>query len=292
VINRGNYKRDVFETAGAASAFEMALEECCQRHGWQLHAHAVMRNHFHLALETPRPDLTDGMHWLQSTFATRFNRFRSEQGHLFQGRYQALIIENDAALMSVIDYIHLNPVVAGIVPSEQVANFRWSSLPRFIKGRRWTSHCVIRLLGQLGVKDSPSNWATYVQHLTRLGNDPAERKRRGFDEVCRGWAIGTAAWKQALAREYSHLALVSDYLESECQDIKCAHWGAALEEALHAVRKTPDELTRAPKHTPWKVEIAARLRRRANAPYAWIAQALKTGSPAALRVAVCKMANG
>src|SRR5687767_6053373 len=145
-----------------------------------------MRNHYHLAVETPEPNLVDGMHWLQSTFATRFNRFRSEQGHLFQGRYQALIIENDAALMSVIDYIHLNPVMAGIVSSEHVAHFRWSSLPRSIKGTRWRSHCVVRLLDQLGVKDSPSDWATYVQNLTRLGNDPAGQKRRGFDEVCRG----------------------------------------------------------------------------------------------------------
>jgi putative transposase len=69
-----------------------------------------MRNHFRLVMETPEPNLVDGMHWLQSTFATRFNRLRGESGHLFQGRHQSLPIENSAALVRVVDYIHLNPV--------------------------------------------------------------------------------------------------------------------------------------------------------------------------------------
>jgi len=84
VINRGNYRRALFGSEGAASAFERALAEASSRHGWRVHAHVVMRNHFHLALETPEPNLVDGMHWLQSTYANRFNRFRREQGHLFQ----------------------------------------------------------------------------------------------------------------------------------------------------------------------------------------------------------------
>src|SRR5476651_1625398 len=55
VINRGNYRRDVFESAGAAQAFIAVLEEVLPRFGWRLHAYVIMRNHFHLALETSRP---------------------------------------------------------------------------------------------------------------------------------------------------------------------------------------------------------------------------------------------
>jgi REP element-mobilizing transposase RayT len=101
VINRGNYRRDLFETPATAKAFEATLDEACELHGWKLHAYVVMRNHYHLALETPQPNLVAGMHWLQSTFATRFNRFRSERGHLFQGRYQSLLIEDWTALARV-----------------------------------------------------------------------------------------------------------------------------------------------------------------------------------------------
>ena len=90
VVNRGNYRSDVFGTVGAAQAFESVLSEGCKRYGWQLFAHVIMRNHFHLAVETPLPNLAEGMHWLQGTFATRFNRYRGERGHLFQGRYYAV----------------------------------------------------------------------------------------------------------------------------------------------------------------------------------------------------------
>jgi len=84
VINRGNYRRDLFETLGAAESFLVALFEAVGRFGWRLHSYILMRNHFHLALETPKPNVVDGMHWLQSSVARRFNRFGQERGHLFQ----------------------------------------------------------------------------------------------------------------------------------------------------------------------------------------------------------------
>jgi putative transposase len=83
-----------------------------------------MRNHYHLARQTPEPNLSIGMQWLQTTFATRFNRLRGENGHLFQGRYRAFVLENSGVWARVADYIHLNPVRAGIVPMEYAAQFR------------------------------------------------------------------------------------------------------------------------------------------------------------------------
>src|ERR1700674_1216405 len=98
VLNRGNYRRDVFETEGAAEAFLSVLEEGSAIFGWRVHAYVVMRNHYHLAIETPKANLVDGMHWVQGTIAARFNRFRKVRGHLFQGRYQAILLENSATL--------------------------------------------------------------------------------------------------------------------------------------------------------------------------------------------------
>ena len=90
VLNRGNYRGDLFETAGAAEAFVVCLGEACERMGWRVHGYCLMRNHYHLALETPRGNLVSGVHWLQSTFGNRFNRYRGERGRAFQGRYQAI----------------------------------------------------------------------------------------------------------------------------------------------------------------------------------------------------------
>jgi len=80
VINRGNYRADIFETEGAKQAFETCLFEACAKSGWALHGYVIMRNHYHLALETPEPNLVIGMQWLQATFACRFNRLRGERG--------------------------------------------------------------------------------------------------------------------------------------------------------------------------------------------------------------------
>jgi len=130
IINRGNYRRDLFATDGAARSFEHVLGETGARFGWKIHAFAPARNHFHLAITTPVPNLGDGMHWLQTAFALRFNRFRSESGHLFQARYQSPLIQDATALVRVVDYIHLNPVRAGMVSAHQLVGFRWGSLKR------------------------------------------------------------------------------------------------------------------------------------------------------------------
>ena len=128
IINRGNYRTDIFETAGATEAFERTLAEACGQYRWLVHAWVLMRNHYHVALETPLPNLVAGMQWLQGTFAARFNRYRGKRGHLFQGRYKAILLEDSNAVFRVANYIHLNPVRAKISPPSEVGKFRWSSL--------------------------------------------------------------------------------------------------------------------------------------------------------------------
>lgn len=92
----------------------------------------VICNHYHLALETPEPNLSDGMQWLQGTWAARFNRFRGEVGRPFQGRAKAPHVEPGHALVQVAHYIHLNPVRAKAVTAEKLLEISWSSLPVFV----------------------------------------------------------------------------------------------------------------------------------------------------------------
>jgi putative transposase len=291
IINRGNYRQDLFGTAGAAQAFEAALDEACRRHAWIIHAFAIMRNHFHLALETPEPNLVDGMHWLQSTYATRFNRYRSELGHVFQGRYKSPLVEDDAALVRVIDYLHLNPVRAGIVTPDRIATFRWSSLSRFVAGPRppWLSPA--RLLAHFGIDDSRGGWAEYIGHLQSLARDPKEQNRLGFDRLSSDWAIGTDGWRRALAREHTHLALIPDLERAEIQELREARWNAILREILRSERKSGTDVVHEPKGARWKVRIARQLRREAGASYRWITEQLNTLQPASLRVAVSRLDN-
>ena len=91
VINRGNYRSAVFGTKGARDAFLKCLGEACTKSKWVVHAYILMSNHYHLALETPKGNLVEGMRWLQSTFANRYNRLRGENGHVRTPRSHDLL---------------------------------------------------------------------------------------------------------------------------------------------------------------------------------------------------------
>lgn len=287
VINRGNYRRDLFGTIGARRAFENTLWEACSLFGWRLHAHVIMSNHFHLAVETPQADLVEGMHWLQGTFATRFNRFRKERGHLFQGRYQAILIEDSAALVRVVDYIHLNPVRAGIVNAEHVLDFAWSSLVRFVRGERPACLVAKDFLRQAGLEDSARGWAAYVSSLQDLATNPSEQERRGFGQLSRGWAIGTDAWRKAMAEEYAQRSLDPGLEQAELRELKQALWMTRLKQHLADAGKTLGKAAKAKKTEPWKLGIALALRK-SGVPYGWIADQLQMGSPNALRVHISR----
>lgn len=285
VINRGNYRRDIFETAGAAQAFEQCLFEACTQAGWRLYAYAIMRNHFHLAVQTPRANLVEGMHWLQGTFAIRFNRFRDERGHLFQSRYRAILVEAGPHLARVVNYIHLNPVRAGIVPLEQLAQFRWCSYRRFLRGERPEFLVCEDWLQDLGgLADSPEGWKRYHEYLDWLAADPEEQKRQAFDKMCSGWAIGSDGWRKDLAKDHAETVALSALRGPEVRELKEAAWAVVLKQLLAEQRKTNDEIVADGRTAAWKVDLALKMREKTTATNEWIAGALGMGKGSSLSV--------
>jgi hypothetical protein len=108
------------------------------------------------------------MKWLQGTWATRFNRFRREVGRPFQGRFKAFHVEPGHALGQVAHYIHLNPLEAGLVTPACLADYRWSSLHRFLVGPRppWlVANTVLAQSG--GLADSPAGWGVRISTTSR-----------------------------------------------------------------------------------------------------------------------------
>jgi putative transposase len=159
VISRGNYRKPIFEDGGGP-AFEKALFQACGKCGWLLHAYVIMNNHYHLAVETPQPNLVEGMRWLQGTFGIRFNAYHRERGHVFQSRYKSLVIEEGRPLLGLVNYIHLNPVRAGLKNITELREFSLSSFPKFFA--KSPASCLVRsrFLGALEFPDSPSEAAT------------------------------------------------------------------------------------------------------------------------------------
>jgi REP-associated tyrosine transposase len=96
VLDRGDRRKPIFRDDTDRPRFLATLGEACGRRGWRIHALALMSNHYHLLLETPEANLVRGMRWFQTTWIVRFNRRHGLSGHLFQGRYKAVVVDREA----------------------------------------------------------------------------------------------------------------------------------------------------------------------------------------------------
>lgn len=289
IINRGNYRHAIFGTPGAAGAFEQCLFEAAVLHHWRVHAFVVMNNHFHLAVETPEANLTESVHWLESTFATRFNRYRNERGHVFQGRYKALLIQPGPALLNVVNYIHLNPVRASVTDIAALPEYRWSSLPRYLNGNRPDSLTCCDWLAELHLADDRPGWLAYGELLAAIAADPLRQKQDGFDTMCQGWAIGNKDWRQEIAASFEHRGIAEAPCGPERDAIREEKWRQALDQALGQLGRDPDDLRVARKGAVWKISLAECLQRTCGANYRWLARELYLGKPSSARFLVWQL---
>jgi putative transposase len=122
---RGNEQRDIFRDDIDRERFITMLGQTVLRFGWRVLAWVLMSNHYHLVVQTPQPNVSRGMHWLNGRYAQWFNRRHDRHGHLFQGRFHGVLVEKEGYLLTVARYVVLNPVRAMMV--ETAADWRWSS---------------------------------------------------------------------------------------------------------------------------------------------------------------------
>lgn len=115
VTTRGNEKKAIFKKARDRELFLNTLADVNKRYNWICHAYCLMNNHYHLLVETPDGNLSVGMRQLNGVYTQHFNKQYRRSGHLFQGRYKAILIQKDSHLLEVCRYVVLNPVRAQIV---------------------------------------------------------------------------------------------------------------------------------------------------------------------------------
>jgi len=284
VISRGNYRTDIFRGEKTNAAFEACFFEACVMSGWLLHAFVVMRNHYHLVIETPLGNLVAGMHWLQSTFGNRFNRFRGEHGHLFQGRYKALLVENGEYLGMVCHYVNLNPVRAGVCTVAQLERYRYSSYwylsrpearPPFLR-----PGAALAAAG--GLADTAAGWKCYAAHLEwQVAEGPAG-KSKAYRSMSRGWALGGKEFKTALLQDHALCVQTRIWETVGAKEMRELQWQDALARALLALKRSERELRNLPKSCRVKLAVAAWMRVRTQASNGWLSRRLGLGAPAAL----------
>lgn len=133
VISRGNQRQAIFQDRDDYEQFEGLLEEAQNRFEFALYAYVLMPNHLHLLLQVDQLPLSKVMQTLLYRYTRYYNRRHRKVGHLFQGRYKAILCDRESYLLELIRYLHLNPVRAHIVRDPK--SYRWSSHRIYLEGK-------------------------------------------------------------------------------------------------------------------------------------------------------------
>jgi len=291
VINRGNYRANIFKTEVARATFETCLFEAGAEYNWVLHAFVVMSNHYHLALETPDGNLSKGMQWLQATFANRFNRLRGERGHLFQGRYKALLVEEGGALGQVCHYLHLNPVRAGIVPAAELKEYRYSSY-WYLGQPKARPKCLdfqTALIEAGELADTPAGRQKYGEYLAWQAMEGPAGRNKAYVSLSEGWALGTRDFKAGLVKDHALAASTRAWAAAGAQEIREQQWEERLAACLTQQGKSVELARKERKSAGWKVAVADEMKRTTPATNGWIAARLNMGSGRAVSQYVGKL---
>ncbi|NJC87733.1 MAG: transposase [Desulfuromonas sp.] len=176
VTSRGNARADIFTDDRDRELFLKVLGQVVRRFNWLCHAYCLMDNHYHLLIETPEGNLSAGMRQLNGVYTQAYNRTHERDGHVFKGRFKAMLVEKETHLLELCRYIVLNPVRAGMV--KRPDDHPWSSY-----------------LPTLGQAMSPSCLTTGWL----LGNFSAtapEARRQYRQFVIDGMAQGISPWEK------------------------------------------------------------------------------------------------
>ncbi len=134
VTSRGNRREAIYLEDSDRESWLALLGQVCERFNWRCHAYCQMTNHYHLVIETPDGNLAQGMRQLNGVFTQYVNRTHGRVGHVFQGRYKAILVDRDSYLLQLARYVVLNPLRAGMV--EALEDWPWSSY-RAMVGREF-----------------------------------------------------------------------------------------------------------------------------------------------------------
>jgi len=204
ITSRGNAKQHIFLDDEDRLLFLRILKKVVKDFEWKCYSYCLMNNHYHLLIETPKANLSRGMHMLNGIYAQKFNECHRRTGHLLQGRFHAVIVDKEEYLMAVCRYIVLNPVRSGFV--DDPAKYRWSSYLDILNTRS-PSHFIDRsytlsLFSQPGRKNEDEYrafvlaglgidlWSNLRERVILGGEEFAAQVQRRIGRVPGGKGIG------------------------------------------------------------------------------------------------------
>ena len=192
---RGTERKPIYRDDGDRARFLKRLAAVVHTRRLRVHAFALLRNHFHLLVETPEANLSRAMGQLNGSYTQDFHRRHHRSGHLFQGRYKAILVEKDAYLLELSRYIHLNPVRVGEV--SRAWEFAWSSAAAYVgKAAVPEFLTVADVLAHFGRRRTVAR-RRYAEFLADAAATTAEQPwRRVAGQVL----LGEPAWVERMKR--------------------------------------------------------------------------------------------
>jgi REP element-mobilizing transposase RayT len=280
LMSRGDRREAIFLDDVDRQDFLKTLAEACQKTGWQIHAYCLMGNHFHLVVETPEANLVEGMRWLLSAYTIRLNHRHKLFGHVFSGRYKAQLVESgNGYLKTACDYVHLNPVRAGLLRAEErLLGYPWSSFAAFLAAPehrpRWLR--VDRLLGEHGIgADTVAGRQEFERRMEarRL----AEADEAALEVLRKGWCCGGEEFKRQM-QERAESKLGEHHGGALRRETTANRAERIIGEELARLGWSEEELARRRKGDPGKMALATRLRRETTLTVKAIAGRLHLGT--------------
>lgn len=300
VMARGNHQGKIFLDDEDRKCFLSALSDVCKMTGWLVHAWVLMKNHYHLFIQTPEANLVAGMKWLQNTYTRRFNVRHKNWGRLFGDRYKAILVEGNGRYYyeTLLDYIHLNPVRAGLVkPTHQqsLLDYPWSSIAggyALPPNKREAWMACVEGLKIFGFEDTTDGRRKMVERLDRRAIEEAADQNAisitepQVEEHCRSlsrhWYWGTESFskkilllteKTLLKNRSPNYRSAPEHKAHTAQQAK-----AWLQEGLATIHLQEKDLTDLKTSDPKKILLALFLRQKTTVSNAWLAEHLKMKS--------------
>ncbi|MBI1839412.1 MAG: transposase [Verrucomicrobia bacterium] len=287
VSNRGHRDEAIVRNDIDRRRFLETLGETCRKSGWRVHAFALLTDHFHLIVETPRPNLVDAMKWFLGTYTSRFNHRHGVGGHLFTGRYRSQLL--DAATPGVkaraAAYLHLNPLLDGAVRTlGDLATFEWTSYPSYVgdgaESVGWLERAAV--LADAGRRDDAEGRIAFRRDTEE---SMASRPLESWDEFRSGWQIGSEPFRQQLLDRLESVRTpeASGKVWKESAELQAERM---IQSRLAELGWDEAEMGRRSKTDPEKLSIARELRRETMMTIRWLADRLQLGARNTLRNAL------
>ena len=194
LMSRGNDGQDVYLNGDDRKLFLDTISEMSERFEVDIFAYVLMSNHYHLLVRTHRANLKKAMQWFGTAYTRRFNNRNFKKGHLFQGRYKSILVQNDAYLIQLSCYIHRNPLRAGIV--RRLIDYKWSSYPIYAyakKGPAWLSTQLI--WSYFKGADKHKQFREKVQKY-------AKEEKRLLEDIHHGMILGAKKFVNRIRKQF------------------------------------------------------------------------------------------